>query len=1651
MSDIPKETEASVLKELDCRAVLEYLNYRPDTIQETDKTVRCFCPVHKESVVRTLTIDKSNKKGKCLYTPCPARKSTNLISLVALTKGIEEDEALIELVQHFGLKVEVPGVEDMLEKRLDAASMDLAAGELEKALAGFKHVLSIQADNLTALEGMATVCEQMERDEELTAILKRLAALHHRQNNFQAAASVFEQFLQRNPKDIETRLRFAECLHRLDRKEAMLAEMFQVAKLFEETDEPEKALEIYHRIETLKPGSEDVTNSVIDLLVKVGRSDEAIEQIAEQASHMRESGDVDGAVSAYLQIVDIDPQKDQYRLEIVHTILAAPPEDDADETVKENRIRTCLEQVESLSLDDSGPVICEALEKLRERYPDNIALLEKLGKTYEYLGREEEANALRDSLAQTYVAKAGASAESGNMEESLAFYQKALELHPENIDALEGLLEVSEASGEDTEALAPMRRQLAELFAEAKEYEKAIPHLERFLQDQPDDMDMRLKLVECLHSVGRGSEMIGELKTVANSLVEKDKTSEAIGIYERIASIDPEDQEVQHLVVELMVKEGRVDEAAAHIAKQADRYRVEGDLDQALAAYRQVLDLDPNRDDIRLKYLQTLVAKPELKDEALQECLSLIDGFVQEEWSNMALQILEDLRARFPGNTIILEKIYQVYRSNDRENDADALAFDLAQNFMDAEDYESALQWVETLIERGGPGQAIAYTLKANICRAMGNTDQAVASLLEIINANEEADEYEEALPFYESVLEIDPENLDLQKRYLDSLAKQEMEEEFEEAANEILPLLSQHPEGNKALGILDDLIQRNPRNAEWKLAKSQVLRRMDREDDARKTMMQAADLLADQDENERAIEILEQLVEMDPHDLAVIEKLADYQLNLGDEDKALESYMSLANLYAQEGSLDAQLDVMLKISEVRPDDTDILKNILKLYEQLENTRDAKELREKMIRLYLAQKNWNDALQLCRDSLESDPGDIFALETSVRIYDTLEQMDELRDAAMRLLQSYMAADESEKANKVLDLLEDKFPDDRTILNLRLETECASGDWSRVMQTLDQLMDVNDRANEPEASLEAFRKILATPGAPVMNFVTAWMELLRETNRVKENWDQTEKMILHLEQEQHVSEAIDILEQVLESEPGLEPARGKLIDLLTSSGQNSRAVDALCNWSRICIADEKIEQANEHYNRALSLNPENLDLLMEVLGFRAARNIEDGTGDLAIRIADILERDGLLHQPILVLEMGLSAEPARSDIRARLLQLEDYLAYPTPLRQRYMDKLEEKIADAEFEIARNILTEAIFYYPMDLDLREKMVEVCENLDLKQNTLSELSYIAQIKAQEGDVTDGLKTLNRILEIDGENHKARAMETEFREELSSDEVAFQEFKKLAEQMGTSSPDKMVELLAAGGAPGEDNSLEMLPILKEYSFDNFVVGTRNNFAYATAMAVSKTPGGDYNPLFIYGDVGLGKTHLLHAIATELLRQRPETRVLYTSSEEFTNALIEAIQNNTIRQFRAIHKSPDIFLIDDIHGLAEKERAQEEFFQIFNSLYQANKQIVMTSDRPPKEIAHLERRLRSRFGAGIIVDIAPPDFETRIAILRHILEEAEANMDDEVVTLLAQTIESNIRELKSAVIQILARLKLTNAAPDSELVMQIVDQIREN
>lgn len=246
--------------------------------------------------------------------------------------------------------------------------------------------------------------------------------------------------------------------------------------------------------------------------------------------------------------------------------------------------------------------------------------------------------------------------------------------------------------------------------------------------------------------------------------------------------------------------------------------------------------------------------------------------------------------------------------------------------------------------------------------------------------------------------------------------------------------------------------------------------------------------------------------------------------------------------------------------------------------------------------------------------------------------------------------------------------------------------------------------------------------------------------------------------------------------------------------------------------------------------------------------------------------------------------------------------------------------------------------------------------------------------------------------------------------------------------------------------GGSSNKNRSEYPPNLNpQYTLGEFVVGPSNRFAHAACIAVAEQPAKAYNPLFIYGPVGLGKTHLMQAIGHEVFRKNPGTKVLYITSEKFTNQLISSIQNQTTQQFRERYRNVDVLLIDDIHFIAGKEATQEEFFHTFNALYDNHKQIIVSSDRTPKDIINMEERLISRFEWGLVTDIQRPDFETRSAILRKKAERHRIPVPDEVTNFIAEVVVSNIRELEGSLMRVVAYAELTNQAIGPSLAKEVL------
>lgn len=248
-----------------------------------------------------------------------------------------------------------------------------------------------------------------------------------------------------------------------------------------------------------------------------------------------------------------------------------------------------------------------------------------------------------------------------------------------------------------------------------------------------------------------------------------------------------------------------------------------------------------------------------------------------------------------------------------------------------------------------------------------------------------------------------------------------------------------------------------------------------------------------------------------------------------------------------------------------------------------------------------------------------------------------------------------------------------------------------------------------------------------------------------------------------------------------------------------------------------------------------------------------------------------------------------------------------------------------------------------------------------------------------------------------------------------------------------------------------GNKNAGNFLPGTEEYTFDRFVVGSSNKFAYAAARQVADAPGKSYNPLFIYGESGLGKTHLLYAIAHTVHQKHPDYKIVYIKGDTFTNELIQAIREGRNQEFREKYRGADIFLMDDVQFIAGRESTQEEMFHTFNTLYEGKKQIVFTSDRPPKEMMRLEDRLKTRFEWGLLIDILPPDYETRMAIIKNKTIRMGVELPDPLLEYIAENITANVRQIEGTVNKIMAMQEMEGKAVDSTTVIRAIQDLFKN
>ncbi|GAB4325142.1 MAG: hypothetical protein Kow0059_21030 [Candidatus Sumerlaeia bacterium] len=1352
MSVFPQEKIREVLRHLDPSKLLHLINYHTDKIQDEGEKIRCFCPVHKEIVFRTLIIEKEKKTYRCSYNLCPGNKGGDLIDLYARFKDISYEDALIELVEQLNLPVQLPPTEEFIAKEIEVGENLVTMGQFDEAYEQFLKVIRFQPDNVNALKGMVEVVLQA-RPDEAADWLDKLVRLLNEQQNWEELTAYAEQLLARR-EDVEIRAMLAEAYENQGFLERAYNECLALADLYEAQQEYDKALALYRKVQQSDIDLFDVNALIIQLLIAIGKSAEAAEEAFQQARAKREHGKLIECEQLLEQALELDPSRHDVRSEFISLI--------CELGIPSDRIERCSELIDQIIEAGQLDEAARTVEQLLARQPEQPTFLEKKLRVLRRQNRHEEANRIQLQLADIYL-------DSELPDLALTVLDELLQFDPQSIEALG---------------------------------RKAAIHR---LNDDPDQ------------AAATYLEVIAILK-------EQGQLEQALGIYEILREIKPDDLAVRQDHIHLLKDAGRAEEAFTQAVAICDDYVALGDYEQAIHWLTFALTLRADLVEYQIK-LAELYLKNEQPEEAEAQYFRIFEALRQKGELDECIGILQRVLTLNPASEKAIIQLAACYIDQGETQKGISRLWELVKTYKSRGELDGLQQTLEKILQYQ-PGDAAALEELAAVHSARGDTDRAHQTLLRLADVHAAARQFSDALAVVEKILGPSPQNIAAHQKKIELL----------EAAGRPAEVI----QARFALaGIFHDL-------AEVEGEKEQYLA----------------------------------IIESDPEREAARKQLIRLLLDQGDRAAAL-----------------AQTD-------------------------------------ELVQLYRTNECLPDAEQFIRELLGAD-----------------------------------------------------------------------NEW----------MEMRER-------------------------LTA---LLRETGQTQALAATILETISILEGRHDLEGAVDQFYALLEIEPREPAHRIRLIETLLKLGWQAKAMAEYDQLADVFIALSRLDDALQVLTEIKKNQPANHDVRRRIVALHLDRRDIEAAVDETFDLAALFSREAKPDRAIEVLREALAHAPKNQRVLQKLIELYEETGRTDEALATYHRLFGVHLDNGDLQAAVTTQKAAIALSPKDPELRRTLIGVLESHGRTDEAVEEKFALANILHECNQTDEAIRTLDEILNADERNIKARRLKADIYKKTGQNLQALEELSAIAALLDD---EGFIQHTRAR------IQIASAPILNDYNFETFVVGQRNTFAYATAMAIAKEPAKHYNPLFLYSDVGLGKTHLLHAIANFFKQHNPNIVCLYTNAEEFTSSLIEAIQNNTVPELRARYREIGCLLIDDIQFLAGKERAQEEFFHIFNALYEANKQIVITSDRPPKDIKHLERRLKSRFGAGIIVDIQPPDLETRIAILKRELElhHNGISVPFDCIELMAETIETNIRQLKGALNQLIATHRFTGQPITLDFTRQVLNSFTQ-
>jgi chromosomal replication initiator protein DnaA len=1247
--------------------------------------------------------------------------------------------------------------------------------------------------------------------------------------------------------------------------------------------------------------------------------------------------------------------------------------------------------------------------------------------------------------ARTLI-KAAADAEGEErdhaIEEAAKRLRSLLVINPDDLEANRELLRLRRLENNPF-TLAPQLNTVIDLEIRAGDAEHLAEAVEPQLEATPNDVALRVRYAAGLVQLGARERAIAEYMTLADMAEQAGNPDAALRAYRAVQKMGDDVVDVHPMIVNLLVATGRTREAQQEIDARVEALKKRGRYEEASAEAVRLVDIMPGEAGTTALRVIELAIMGGLGEDAVARCLAMVDLLLDRGQVRQAAEALSYISAEQPENLMVLEMLVATYDQLGEQETAREFRHRLAEGYRAADRLEDAVTLLEQLSAEN-PEDARTVSLLGAIELQAGDTEAGLLHLEQALDLRLREGDREAAIALAEDILAADANRHLVRKRLINLLIDAGQVGRSVDEIERLSQILSAAGDNERLISILESLRERLPDNGAIKVSLATAYERLG---DTARSQQLRLDMLRDSSQTAEVEETATHLLRRNPNDPTVLHLVARKYERDGDLAKARETYERLVTIHREAERLQEARAALDRVAAMFPEDLEVLGRLSDMSAELGDELGVVRIARAQLAIHRKAGNHEGVLEQARQVLEFQPDSEEMLRLLVSTLEAMGRREEAGVERTRLLELLRRRGEWDR---VIELLEEQVaarPKEASLREELLGAMAQSGD-ARLEARLAEALD----GQPADKAITLLRRLRAA--AP--NNMLVWRQLaawLRRADRKADYRRELEAIAAAAEKEGDTGLALDVAREMADAHPQDVDLRLGLATRLRTAGRIPEAVDAMLAASWQLQKERKLREAARLLEEAATLAPGNPDVYTAHSVLLRDMGQDDQAAIKLCELATLLEQQGDALRAVATLHEVLGFAPRHTEARRQLIRLRlgrgDDAAALADLRE-LLALLE---ADGDTQGALDAIREARKARPEDVAISELLIRALRRAGREAEALREEVALAKILAANDRADEALAILGRIIEQDSENLAARTARAAVYTRLGrTDEAAAdqREVEAGLQRMGGPAVAALTPppvAAVAAKAPPTDSADGDLQLLPEYQFSTFVVGRRNSFAFATAKAVADNLGSERNPLFLYSDVGLGKTHLMHAIAHHARAARPGIRIHYALAVYFTTELEEAIRHDIVAQFRDRYKGADLLLLDDVQFLAGKEASQEEFFHLFNILYQRRSQIVLTSDRPPKMIMQLDKRLRSRFGQGVIVEIQPPDTDTRIAILKAEAKRLAIKVPEDVIDEIAETVDSNVRDLKGAFNQVISHHQIGGEPLTVKLARDVVSK----